>query len=69
MAEDPMAFAVKKSGKYYYMNTRTLFTSMGYPFREKTIVFDMHRALNIEAEVGGEWYELVMRTIEHGEEA
>jgi len=67
-AEDAKSFAVKKSGKYWYMNTKTLFTSLGLPFREKTIIFDMHRAMNLEEEMGGEWYELVMRTIEHDTE-
>lgn len=65
---DPMSFAVKKSGKYWYMNTRTLFTSLGLPFKEKTIIFDMHRAMDLEQSMGGEWYKLVMRTIEHGED-
>lgn len=65
---DPEAFAVKKSGKYWYMHTKTLFNSLQIPYKEKTIIYDMERAFDIEREMGGEWYKLVMRTIDHLED-
>lgn len=65
---DPEAFAVKKSSNYWYMHTKTLFNSLQIPYKEKRIIFDMERALDIEQQMGGEWYKLLMRTIEHDED-
>ena len=68
--EDENAFPVKKSGKYYYINTRTLFGSLGFDYRSKdfTIVFDMIRDLEQEQQYGGEIYKLVKRIISREKE-
>lgn len=64
---DEDAFPVKKSGKYYYINTKTLFDSLGWKYSSKdyTIAFDMMRDIEAEKAYGREIYKLVKRIIPH----
>lgn len=68
--EDVNAFPVKKSGKYYYINTRTLFGSLGFDYKNKnyTIAFDMIRDLEQEQLYNCEIYKLVKRIISREKE-
>lgn len=67
--DDPNAFPVKKSGKYYYINTRTLFGSLGFDYKNDnfTIAFDMIRDLEQEQDYNCEIYKLVQRLIVRGD--
>src|SRR5688500_8731465 len=39
LSED--AFKINKAGLYYYLNTKSLFDSMGFPYRNKRVSFDI----------------------------
>ena len=55
------AFKVCKAGDYFYLPTSVLFMSLGYDFRNKTIIFDLTRAANYDADFGGKVYKLNKR--------
>lgn len=55
------AFKVCKAGDYYYLPTTVLFLSLGYDFRNKTIIFDLTRAKEFDEEFGGKVYKLNKR--------
>ena len=55
------AFKVCKAGDYYYLPTTVLFLSLGYDFRNKTIIFDLTRAKEFDEEFGGTVYKLNKR--------
>lgn len=60
---DDDAFKVCKAGNYYYLPTTFLFLSLGYDFRNKTIIFDMVRSSEFDEEFGGKVYKLNKREI------
>lgn len=55
------AFKVCKAGDYFYLPTTVLFLSLGYDFRNKTIIFDLTRAKEFDEEFGGKVYKLNKR--------
>lgn len=55
------AFKVCKAGDYYYLPTSVLFMSLGYDFKNKTIIFDLTRAADFDADFGGKVYKLNKR--------
>lgn len=58
---DEDAFKVCKAGDYYYLPTSVLFMSLGYDFRNKTIIFDLTRSKEFDEEFGGKVYKLNKR--------
>lgn len=48
---DEDAFTVRKSGEYYYVNTKALFDKLGMDYIKNTIIFDMVRIDEEEYEV------------------
>lgn len=58
---DDDAFKVCKAGDYYYLPTAVLFLSLGYDFRNKTIIFDLTRLREFDEELGGKVYKLNKR--------
>ena len=62
MNED--AFPVLKSGNYYYLNTKQLFDTLGYQYRKSTVMFDLARFEEGDAQLGGECYKMIARTKE-----
>ena len=38
---DPDGFKVNKAGKYYYLNTKMLFQTLGFDYKKITIMFDI----------------------------
>lgn len=55
------AFKVCKAGDYYYLPTSVLFMSLGYDFKNKTIIFDLTRASEYDVDFGGKVYKLNKR--------
>lgn len=55
------AFKVCKAGNYFYLPTTMLFLSLGYDFRNKTIIFDLTRSAEFDEEFGGKVYKLNKR--------
>lgn len=53
------AFTINKAGEYYYINTKTLFDTIGFEYRKERIIFDI-----VEIENGDEKiYKLIKRAI------
>ena len=61
---DSDAFKVCKAGKYYYLPTKMLFDSMEMDYKTKTIIFDLLRAEELDAELGGQAYKLNKRELQ-----
>lgn len=59
--EDDDAFVVRKSGQYFYLQTTMLFDELGYRYKEQTIMFDLSRSDEYDADLGGECYRMVKR--------
>lgn len=55
------AYDVMKSGTYYYLNTAMLFSSIGFDYKNKTIIFDLLRSSENDQEVGGKVYKMFPR--------
>lgn len=60
---DEDAFRVCKAGDYFYLQTTMLFQSLNYDYKNKTVMFDMARAQELDEELGGEVYKLTKREI------
>ncbi len=58
---DEDAFKVCKSGDYYYLPTTLLFMSLGYDYKNRTIMFDLTRSSEFDDEYGGTVYKLNKR--------
>lgn len=58
------SFGVIKSGEYFTLPTRGLFEMLGYDYKEKTIIFDMVRAKELDMIAHGMVYKMKRRTIE-----
>ena len=58
---DDDAFEVRKSGDYFYLSTRSLFDTLGYDYRTRSIIFDFARAATLDDLLGGEAYKLCKR--------
>lgn len=58
---DDDAFKVCKAGDYYYLPIAVLLMSLGYDFRNKTIIFDLTRSMELDDELGGKVYKLNKR--------
>jgi hypothetical protein len=58
---DDDAFKVCKAGDYYYLPTTVLFMSLGFDFRNKTIIFDLTRSGGLDEELEGKVYKLNKR--------
>jgi hypothetical protein len=58
---DEEAFKVCKTGEYYYLPTTVLFMSLGYNFKDKTIIFDLTRCNEYDEDLGGKVYKLNKR--------
>lgn len=58
------SFEVTKSGNYYTLHTRGLFEMLEYDYKNKTIIFDMARAANLDDTAKGQVYKMKRRVIE-----
>lgn len=58
---DEDAFKVCKAGDYFYLPTSVLFMALGYDFKNKTIIFDLTRSSDYDADFGGKVYKLNKR--------
>lgn len=57
------AFDIRKSGKYYFVPTTSLFDMMGFDYKKKTIMFDLVRAVEYDCEMDGEVYKMIKREL------
>lgn len=57
------SFKVCKAGAYFYLPTTMLFSSIGYDFKNKTIIFDLTRDSEHDTEFGGIVYKANKREI------
>lgn len=66
VAQSDMAFKVCKAGEYYYLPTTRLFLALGFDFqaKNKTIMFDLTRAEELDEELQGVVYKMNKREIE-----
>jgi len=55
------AFAVRKSGAYYYINTKQLYDHMEFDYAKNTIIFDLVRCDKYDYAIGGECYKMIAR--------
>lgn len=55
--DNPNAFNVMKAGNYYSVNAKPLFDSLGFDYKNNTIIFDLIR----DREYDGEIYKLTKR--------
>jgi hypothetical protein len=53
------AFKINKAGKYYYVNTKTLFDKLGFDYRNINIMFDIVEIENGDRVV----YKLIKREV------
>ena len=58
---DEDSFEVKKSGNYFYLDTRALFDTLGIDYRNHSVIFDFARATSLDELMGGEAYKLCKR--------
>lgn len=56
--EDEEAFQVRKSGSYFYLATTLMFDSLNVDYKNQTIIYNMIRQAEFDAELGGEVYRL-----------
>lgn len=59
------AFAVLKSGIYFYLNTKQLFDRLDINYSRATVMFDLSRFEEGDSELGAECYKMTMRTNMH----
>ena len=59
--KDEDSFEVKKSGEYFYLDTRSLFNTLGIDYRANSVIFDFARAASLDELMGGEAYKLCKR--------
>lgn len=59
--KDEDSFEVKKSGEYFYLDTRSLFNALGIDYRANSVIFDFARAASLDETMGGEAYKLCKR--------
>lgn len=56
-------FGINKSGNYYTLPTKGLFDMLHYDYKNKTIIFDMARAKELDFEANGEVYKMTRRLL------
>lgn len=54
------AFKIIKAGAYYYLNTKSLFNQLEYPFQHERIMFDV---VQINSEEGNKLFKLTRRAL------
>ncbi len=64
---DEDSFGVKKSGNYFYLDTRALFDTLGIDYRNHSVIFDLARATSLDELMGGEAYKLCKREKQRNE--
>lgn len=55
------AFAVRKSGAYFYINTKQLFDHMEMDYIRHTVIFDLVRCAKYDEAIGGKCYKMTAR--------
>ncbi len=55
------SFDVRKAGDYYYIQTKLLFDSLAYDYKNNTIIFDLVRLPKLDASLDGCVYKLIKR--------
>ena len=56
------AFPIRKSGAYYYINTKQLYDHMEFDYTNNTIMFDLVRCDKYDDVIGGECYKMIARS-------
>ncbi|MBR5443992.1 MAG: hypothetical protein IKV22_06365, partial [Paludibacteraceae bacterium] len=56
------AFPIRKSGAYYYINTKQLYDHMEFDYTNNTIMFDLIRCDKYDDVIGGECYKMIARS-------
>ncbi|MGN0234922.1 MAG: hypothetical protein ACI4BD_01205 [Paludibacteraceae bacterium] len=56
------AFAIRKSGAYFYINTKQLFDHMEIDYLKNTVIFDLVRCAKYDEAIGGECYKMTARS-------
>ena len=59
--QNETAFPVRKSGLYFYINSKQLFDKLELDYTQKTYIFDLVRCNKFDQEIGGECYKMIMR--------
>lgn len=62
------AFALRKSGMYYYINTKQLFDHLEFDYLKHTIIFDIVRFDKYDELIGGECYKMSARIKQRNED-
>ena len=60
-ADNDSAFGIRKSGMYYYINTKQLFDCLDFDYQKHTIIFDIVRFDKYDEQIGGECYKMNAR--------
>ena len=56
-----MAFPVRMSGQYFYINTKQLFDKLELDYVQNSYIFDLVRCGKYDEQIGGECYKMNMR--------
>lgn len=69
-SDDADAFRVRRSGRYYYVPTDVLFSSLGIDYKKYNILFSLVRDADKDEELGGKAYrmEMLPKTLRKKEE-
>lgn len=59
----PQYFRLLKSSEYFCVPTTKLFDSLGYDYKNTTIIFDIARCEEFDEAIGGECYKLTKRDV------
>ena len=59
--ENEQAFPARKSGQYYYINSKQLFDKLDLNYEMINYIFDLIRCEKFDTEIGGECYKMTMR--------
>ena len=66
--DNDSAFGIRKSGMYYYINTKQLFDQLEFDYLKHTIIFDIVRFDKYDEQIGGECYKMAARFKQRNEE-
>ncbi|MBR1890014.1 MAG: hypothetical protein IJ816_05245 [Alloprevotella sp.] len=57
----PDAFLLCRSGRYYYVQARLIFNSLGIDYVNNTVICDLRRYIEADEEMVGKAYKLIIR--------
>ncbi len=62
-AQDEDSFPIRKSGAYFYVDTKLLFDELQVDYKAYTVFYDLVRCATYDDDAGGECYKMNKRTI------